>query len=173
MANETSIVISFGDQAGAASAANAHLSAKVDDRATGLNNGNTSFKPGDTCWILIFKSDNVALDGDPILSAGTLSGGQQVTGISMTEQITFSNTNTSSISVPSTGISTTKWLGRSLGSLSLSGNKSEVTASSKGVAVAKVTYLANATAFSITAPATLDGETSFGIICMINGKLID
>ena len=117
MATNSSIVVSFGNQSAAATAANAHLSAQIDSRPTGLNGGNTSFNPGDTCWILIFMSDNVALDGDPVLSAGTLGGGQLVTGISITEQLTFANVNTASLSVPSTGITSSKWLGRSLGTL--------------------------------------------------------
>ena len=169
--NTTSIVVSFGSQSDAASAANAHLSAQVDSRPTGLNNGATSFQPGDTCWILVFMSDNVSLDGDPILSAGTLGGGQQVSGIDIQEQLTFANVDTASLSVPATGISNTKWLGKSLGDLSLISNNSEVQASQKGVAVAMIDYTANATAYSITAPQTLDGEVSFGICVMIQGKL--
>lgn len=170
MASTTSIVCQFGDS-NAASEANAFLSAEIDDRETGLNSGNTSFKPGDTAWFLVYMSANVELDGAPEISAGTLTSGQNVTGIVKEEQLTFQNSNTASISVPATSLSSTKWLGRSLGSLSLSGNKTEVTASSKGVAVAKVKYLTNAIAFGLTSPATLDGESSFGIVVVVSGKL--
>lgn len=172
MANTTSIVVSFADQA-AASAANAHLSAEVDSRPTGLNGGKTSFKPGDTAWLLIYMSDNVELTGTPIASAGSIGGGQAITGISKTQEVTFANEDSSSIQVPSTGITAIKWLGTSLGALTLEGNKTAVKAASKGVAVAKVTYSCNATAYSITAPVTLDGETSFSIVIFIEGQLKD
>jgi hypothetical protein len=172
MAN-TSIVISFGSDSEAAAAANAHLSAEVDSRPTGLNGGRTNFKPGEVCWFLIYMSDNVQLDGEPISSAGTITAGATVTGINKTQEIVFNNEDSSSIQVPSTGITTTKWLGRSLGALTLIGNKATVKAGSKGVAVAKVTYTCNAKSYSITAPAVLDGETSFSIAILVNGLLKD
>ena len=171
-ANTTSIVVSFGNQSAAATAANAHLSAQIDSRPTGLNGGVTSFNPGDTAWFLIFMSDNVALDGAPVASAGTIGGGQLVSGITISEQLTFANVNTASLSVPATSISATKWLGTSLGSLTLTGNNSTVQSDQTGVAVAKVDFLADALAYSITAPTVLDGETAFGIVLVINGKLI-
>ena len=172
MSNTTSIVVSFGSQSAAATAANAHLSAQIDSRPSGLNGGNTSFNPGDTAWFLIFMSDNVQLDGAPVASAGTIGGGQLVSGINIVEQLTFANTNVANLSVPATSIASNKWLGNNLGALSLTGNKSEVTASQTGVGVCKIDFLANALAYSITAPQTLDGETSFGIAIVVNGKLI-
>lgn len=171
MATSTTIQVSFGSQSDAASAANAHLSAEIDDRPDGLNGGKTSFKPGDTAWFLVYKSTNVNI-ASVDSSAGTLSSGQAVTGISKVQDVTFSDSNEGSLQVPATSISATKWLGRSLGVPSLQGNMSSVSVPSKGVAVAKITYLCDATAYSITSPATLEGETSFTIAILVLGELV-
>ena len=42
-------------------------------------------------------------------------------------------------------------------------------ASSKGVAVAKVTYDALALVYALSSPATLNGETDFSILAIIKG----
>ncbi len=42
-------------------------------------------------------------------------------------------------------------------------------ASSKGVAVAKVTYDALALVYALSSPSTLNGETDFSILALIKG----
>ncbi len=69
MANAT-IRVQFGNPDGSGgpggSGASGHLSAEVDTRAAGLNGGRSSFSPGETVYILIYKSDNVSHpDGHP------------------------------------------------------------------------------------------------------------
>lgn len=68
------LVVNFGAEA---AANNDALVAEVDNRETGLNDGKTSFNPGDDVWILLYPSTNVVLNepvtswGDLILRAGT------------------------------------------------------------------------------------------------------
>lgn len=170
MSSTTSLVVSFGDTD--VSWANVHLSAEIDRRLKGLNQGKTSFSPGERAWFLIYMSDNVALDGDPSCSAGTISGGQLISGIEITEDVTFMNVNTSTTKVPATSIKSVKWIGRSLGNIVLTGNNTGLQADSAGVAVAKITYLADAVSYAITSPVSIDGETSFSIAVMVLGKVI-
>ena len=66
-------------------------------------------------------------------------------------------------------ISQSVWYGRSLGGLTLQSDKVTVKASSKGVAVAKVTYDALALVYALSSPSTLNGETDFSILALIKG----
>lgn len=162
------ITVSFGDQ-DAGGGANGHLSAEIDSRPDGLNNGVTSFAPGDTAHFLVFKSANVTYDA-PVASAGSISGGASGISVEKEQDLQFADSDTASLSVPATGIVSTTWMGTSLGSLSLQ-DPTTVKASAKGVAVARVKYTCAADAFGLTSPATLGGLTDFSILVFILGHI--
>ena len=165
MANAT-IRVQFGNPDG--SEAVGHLSAEIDTRPGGLNGGRTSFNPGETAYILVYKSDNVSIT-DTICSAGSLTS-QGTAVVSVTEEIMFEDADTANLGKPArTGISQTVWYGRSLGNLSLQSDKVTVKASAKGVGVAKVTYDALARVYALSSPSTLNGETDFSILALIKG----
>jgi len=84
MANAT-IRVQFGNPDG--SAAGGHLSAEIDTRPQGLNGVRTSFSPGETAYILVYKSDNVGIT-DTICSAGSLSA-QGSAVVTVTEELMF------------------------------------------------------------------------------------
>jgi hypothetical protein len=172
MSSTATITVSFGSQTAAATAANAHLSAELDPRPTGLNNGITQFNPGGTAWFLVYTSSNVGIPSDPVSSAGTIGGRQAVTGITKTQQITFAGVDTATIQVPATSIVSHTWLGRDLGTPVLEGNMTGVKVPTIGVGVMEITYLCDATAFSVTAPTSLAGLTSFSIAILVTGALI-
>jgi hypothetical protein len=165
MANAT-IRVQFGNPDGSEAAG--HLSAEIDTRPGGLNGGRTSFNPGETAYILVYKSDNVSIT-DTICSAGSLSS-QGTAVVSVTEEIMFEDADTANLGKPArTGISQTVWYGRSLGGLSLQSDKVTVKAAAKGVGVAKVTYDALARVYALSSPSTLNGETDFSILALIKG----
>jgi hypothetical protein len=165
MANAT-IRVQFGNPDGSGAAG--HLSAEIDTRPGGLNGGRTSFNPGETAYILVYKSDNVSIT-DTICSAGSLSS-QGTAVVSVTEEIMFEDADTANLGKPArTGISQTVWYGRSLGGLSLQSDKVTVKAAAKGVGVAKVTYDALARVYALSSPSTLNGETDFSILALIKG----
>lgn len=146
-----------------------HLSAEIDTRPDGLNGGRTSFNPGETAYILVYRSDNVSIT-DTICSAGSLSP-QGSSVVSVTEELMFEDTNIASIGKPArSGIVSSVWYGRSLGSLALQSDKVTVKAAAKGVGVAKVTYDALAQVYALSSPATLNGETDFSILAVIKGS---
>ena len=163
------ITVSFGADDADAAGANAHLSAEIDDRPAGLNNGDTSFAPGDTAYFLVFKSSNVTYDA-PITSAGTVFGAGSGISVTKEQDIQFADEDTASLSVPATAITNVTWLGRSLGGLTLQ-DPTTVKASAKGVGVARVQYTCAADAFGLISPATLAGLTDFSILVFILGHI--
>ena len=165
MANAT-IRVQFGNPDGSEAAG--HLSAEVDTRPKGLNGGRTSFSPGETAYILVYKSDNVSIT-DTICSAGSLSS-QGSAVVSVIEEIMFEDADTANLGKPApAGILQTVWYGRSLGSLSLQSDRVTVKSAVKGVGVAKVTYDALAQVYALSSPSTLNGETDFSILALIKG----
>ena len=89
MANAT-IRVQFGNPDGSGS--DGHLSAEVDTRPDGLNGGRSSFSPGETAYILVYKSDNVSIT-DTICSAGSLSA-QGSAVVTVTEELMFEDADT-------------------------------------------------------------------------------
>jgi hypothetical protein len=166
MANAT-IRVQFGSSDGQGTS-EGHLSAEVDARPQGLNGGKTSFSPGETVYILVYKSDNVSIT-ETICSAGSLST-QGTATVTVTDELMFEETDAASLSVPArAGIDTSVWYGRSLGTLTLQSDKVTVKSAVKGVGVAKVTYEAQAQVYALASPAALNGETDFSILALIKG----
>jgi len=166
MANAT-IRVQFGNPDDA-SAVPGHLSAEVDTRPTGLNGGRSSFSPGETAYILVFKTDDVSIT-DTICSAGSLSP-HGTTTVTVTEELMFEDADTATLGKPArSSLGQVVWFGRSLGDLTLQSDRVTAKAANKGVGVAKVTYDALAQVYALVSPATLNGETDFSILALIKG----
>ena len=164
MAVNTSFQISFG----AGSGAGGHLSAEIDSRPEGLNQGRTSFVPGDAAWFLVYKSANVSYSA-PVPSAGSVGGGAVIV-VEKEDDIAFADTDTASLPIPATSIVSVTWLGNALGALALS-DPQTLKASSKGVAVARVRYRANANSHVLQSPPSVAGLTDFSILVFILGQV--
>lgn len=96
------------------------LSWEVDDRSEedgGLNGGDTSFSPGDTAYLLLFRESSVTLN-ETFTSGGSLvpSASNQIKSFKglEAEYVTVTNNNTANLSKPanSGGVSLS-WLGKS------------------------------------------------------------
>ncbi len=97
------------------------LTLEVDDRTEkegGLNLGDTSFSPGDSVFILLYKESSVTLDST-FTSAGSFvpSGGTQTKEFNdakkTTEYLTVANSATANLGHPANnGAVTLEWLGR-------------------------------------------------------------
>jgi len=165
MANAT-LRVQFGNPDG--SGATGHLSAEVDARTEGLNGGRTAFSPGETVYLLVYRTDNVSIT-ETACSAGSLSA-QGSAVVTVTEELLFEDTDTATLDKPvRSDISQVAWYGRSLGGLALQPDKITLKAANKGVAVAKVSYDALAWVYALASPATLNGETDFSILALIKG----
>lgn len=165
MASAT-IRVQFGNPDGTGT--NGHLSAEIDSRPVGLNGGKTTFSPGETAYLLVFKSDNVTITGAEC-SAGSISQ-QGSAVVAVTDELMFDDVDTAQLSRPARAtLSQSAWYGRSLGSLTLQDDRITVRAQSKGVAVAKVSYEAEAFVYALTSPPSINGETDFSILALIKG----
>jgi hypothetical protein len=168
MANAT-IRVQFGnpsDTTTGGSGITGHFSAEIDGRSDGLNAGKTSFAPGDSVYILVYRSGNARVAGTDC-SAGSISANGSAS-VTVSEDIMFEGEQTASLQRPAAGgLTGTVWLGRDLGALSLGSDKTTVTASSKGVAVARVTYAGTADVYKLSTPPTLNGSTDYSILVVI------
>ncbi len=171
------ISISFGE---GGSGSDGHLSAEIDGRLNGLNaayidvneNGDASapsFAPGDVAGFLVYKSSNVTYD-TPVASTGTIAAAGTGILVEKEDDIQFANTNKGSLSIPAEAITSVTWMGRSLGSLTMK-SPTEVEASAKGVAVARVKYTCRADGWKLTSPATVAELTDFSILVFILGHI--
>jgi hypothetical protein len=88
-----------------------NIKLEIDDREDGLNNGNTSFKPGDNAYYWLFKDSNVTLLEHIATAGGISSAGSDTKEID--ENITFTNSDTGSLGYPPNGSVSMEWLGRS------------------------------------------------------------
>ncbi|MCP4697959.1 MAG: hypothetical protein GY862_14070 [Gammaproteobacteria bacterium] len=119
---KTTITTTLGEDTGL------HLSAEVDSRADGPNAGKTSFKPGDTVYLLVYASESIQFDSSLGVrssleeSGGTVSIGDRVTLDIEDEILSFDGiSRTASLAKPivPNGKLTTKWFGNSLGDLTV------------------------------------------------------
>lgn len=161
----TTIVVNFTSNNGGA------LSAELDSRAEGLNNGKTSFAPGETANFLVFASPDVTIDallasfGTPIqISPSPINGGL----FEVEEWVTFAETAEASLQKPYTSGFTYEWFGNNLGTLTPNGSK-VTKADAKGVGTAKIKYYAAYTAYAIQSPAQMNGKSEFQIIVLVKG----
>lgn len=153
--------------------ANLHLSAEIDDRDNGLNNGDTDFAPGDSAYFLIYKSSSITLSL-PVASAGEVSY-QGTTTVRKEDFVTFANEPEGSIEVPASSIASREWIGNSLGDSEL---VNETTLRLKEVpegiyaGVLKVTYDAIATVGKLNSKPFADANpdlTDFEIVVVVVG----
>lgn len=101
--------VSFSDDV---SGSDGLLKLEIDDREGGPNGDDTSFKPGEDVYYLLFKASTVTLvsGGHFATAGGIVLQGPATKEID--ENITFSNSNSGSLGYPSDGAVTFKWIGK-------------------------------------------------------------
>ena len=168
MTSSTTVVVQFTNPA-AAAAANAHLSAEIDSRPEGLNSGKSTFIPGTSAYLLIYKSANVQL-----LQAQSSAGSFSYSGtvlVQRTDELQFADVATASLAAPMDGaIVSYKWIGRDLGVPTVGVDGKTVTVPTSGVGVLSITYNSTATIGALASPATVSGEIDFSILVLIKGE---
>ena len=104
-----SLNVTFGEEEGT-DGTEGQLKLEIDDRADGLNGGDTSFAPGDDVYFFRFSDSNVS-----VLEQFSTAGGISPSGTAdkaVDENITFANSDTGSLSYPPSGSVSLSWLGR-------------------------------------------------------------
>lgn len=92
-----------------------------------LNAGKTSFRPNSTAYLLLFKSSNVSLL-NVAADVGSLGGGSSVS-YTVEEDITFSASDSASLSYPVAGGLTLSWAGKRFDA---NGSQKSISVSSDG-----------------------------------------
>lgn len=165
-----SLVVQFG---AADVDSDGHLSVEIDNRdvSDGGLNASTSFVPGDTAYLLMYRSSNVQID-EVVSSAGSLVDNRQKVILNRTEYLTFAKTNEASLQKPAiTGSISAKWLGNDLGTIQVT-EQLNVRSADVGVGVLKVEYQTEAEVYRLSSPTLLNGETEFTILCFFAGSEI-
>lgn len=147
----TSIRTTIQVQFGGDSTGEEYIAAEVDGRPDGLNAGKTSFLPGETAYILVYKSSNVTIN-KVLSSAGSIVNASVGT-VQKEEDVFFDDTNSATLSCPATRVVSISWHGNSLGDLALQTDEMTLKSNVKGVAVARVVYNTAPVAFGIASPA--------------------
>lgn len=160
----TSIVIDFSND----SENSGVLKVEVDSDASGYNNGVTSFKPGDSPVLLMYKTSNVKIL-QIASSYGTVSSfasGKRA----KREFVTFAGAKEASPSYPISSGFSSKWVGKSGGTVTQEQNSLSLNSLFTGVLL--IEYNTDFTALRLKdVPKSLDGETSFPIVVFIQGEV--
>ena len=157
----TNIVVQFGSED---DADKYHLSAEIDSREDGYNKGKTSFIPGDSPYLLIYKSDELSLSFD--VSTGGLSSRSSEL-IAVDDFVTFANSDQEDVSKPPSGGVTLK---RIAGSPGATISNMTISLPEPDVAVWKASYATRAYVYQLVGiPTELEDETSFPVVVFITG----
>ena len=168
----TSLVVSLGDDAEGTSI----YTAEVDSRDDGLNGGRTNFNPGDSIYILLFKTDNVTTIHS-VASKGSLTY-QGTTDFEVEGFAEYPNENESSLTypVPTGAVVTKSWLGNDLGHSTIS-NQSSILLSTDPTAlgdpyvgILKYSYTAVADIYLLQ-DTLIPNEAEYSILCFFQGSI--
>lgn len=171
MANvvKTSIAVQFADDVGDTDLL---LKAELDSREDGLNNGNTTFRPGDSAGILVYRSPEITTLSTYI-TAGSLVPAGTGNILIEREELTFTDNETPnqeiSLNYPVTSGFTYKWLGIDGGPLQLV-NNTKIVKPQAGLGVALISYTTSYVAYRLTSPTSLNEETEFSIVVLFVGN---
>lgn len=148
------------------------LTAEVDNREDGPNEGKTSFAPGDDVYLLIRKSKNLTVEGYSTLGSVQLVG--PVEGMEERETVVFARTRTAELSKTPSGGVDFKWLGTPPGTPVVKGKTVNLTGAydkkNPPIGIAIATYQSAGESWRLTGiPSTINGETSFEVLVVMVG----
>ena len=116
-------------------------------RPNNLNNGKSTFRPGDNVNYLLFKTNELELTEHDSTDGSIKSNGSGILKIGPTSEknrgyLEFSNTDEVTLPYPAkNGLTNYKWLGKkSLGTISVVDGGAKLKAAESGFAILQVTY---------------------------------
>lgn len=169
MAVTATVTVSFADPNKGGT-----LTAELDTRDDGYNQGRSQFAHGDEPVFLVRHSDD--LEVQVFTSTGSCASFDN----DFTQEqdfLSYVQTRSASTSKPITGGLVTTWLGNNLGAVRQVGSNELAIAGTTpitGVGVLKVNFNSAFTAYRLTGvPATLNGETNFNVLVAFVGVPIE
>lgn len=164
------LVVRFGEFISASDTANGIIVLEVDDRPLGLNEGSITFFAGEAIGLLVYRSSNVS---NPILRSSignvlSVGSGSRV----ITQIITFSNSDSASLSHPANGGVAHVWLGSNGGGISIE-NQKIIKLGSKFTGVLEVTYTTNFLEKSlVNTPGEINGSANYTVVISAVGEVL-
>lgn len=147
--------------------------AELDSRPTGLNNGLTSFFPGEKPYILLYRASFVELVSTIFSMDGLSLHRVADQEVEITQSLRFEESSTATLSAPFVSEVSAVWMGRSLGNLAVS-DASTITAVSSGTAICLYTYKSVAQAYRLEGvPQSVNGLTEFDILVSFYGRVVE
>ncbi len=144
------------------------LQMQIDPRPEGLNNGKFSFAPGDTVGVLAFASEGVTI-GQPESSSGTVTTEADQT-FQQTQDLSFSDTDSATLSYPANSIESILWIGNDLGAIALDTDRRTALITTPGTGVCRVTYSVTAKAYKVTTEQSVSGLTEYPVQLHLEGE---
>lgn len=162
------LVVDFENTAGDGSV----LLAEIDNRSDGYNDGDTSFIATDEPAYLLYKTDDVIIDS--YVSTLVSPNGTIITLATETREVekilVFANTNKATLTYPIKSGFDFKWLGKNPGVNLSPDGQITITTPSDIIAVARVTYNTEFTAYRMTnTPAMIDSRSDYSVLIYIVG----
>lgn len=163
-----SLVVEFNDPDDAGL-----LVAELDDFPDGLNQGNTSFVPGDSPGFLIYHSSNVIIDSITP-SAGFISSlGGGTSPELIKDDLIFTDNKSASFSKPQKGSLTLTQLGDNHDFGAKTATELALSVQNVGVGVIRARYLSTFRKYRLGGiPTTLGGETEFQVVIFVTGHVV-
>lgn len=169
MANVTAtVVVSFGGSA------QGILTAEIDSRADGYNNGKTTFNAGDEPVILVRKGTNVTID-QVLTSLGSCT--QFATGSTQEKEfLQYVQVAEATASKPISSGFTSQWYGNDLGTVAVKNQNTVAitgpTLPITGVGILGITYNSDFIAYRLTGiPSTVNGTNTFNVLVAFIGSV--
>nr|CRH06119.1 conserved protein of unknown function [Candidatus Magnetococcus massalia] len=145
-----------------------HLSAEVDRRVDGLNQGRTTYHSGGSAHLLVNQGPETIIQSITTSTGSLLPNPDQT--YTVTDDVNFDGTNAATLSQPAQSIQSVIWLGNDLGTLTLAADAITVMAASSGVAIARITFIVRSRSWSLSAPEEVAGLDSFPVQVRIAGE---
>jgi hypothetical protein len=162
------LVVNFAREAGSQSMLVAELDSYPKAEG-GLNNGKTSFAPGDAPAYLVYHTEDVQIV-EHAASLGLISSLGSRT-VEVVEFLQFPKTKEVSLSKPALSMPDLTWIGNSLSGGKLGPLGTSLLFASEGVAVCRAVYEARAYQFKLNnVPSEVGGLTEFEALIYIAGE---
>ncbi|MBF0097503.1 MAG: hypothetical protein HQM04_16700 [Magnetococcales bacterium] len=111
---------------------------EIDSRPDGLNQGVSSWVPGDTAYFLVYATPNAR-----VLSVSSSFGEVTMVGpveVQHEEELVFEHSDSAQLSHPCTAITQIAWSGEGLGNVAVAANGTGIKADRSGTVAVRVWY---------------------------------
>lgn len=149
------------------------LLAEVDAFPSGLNQGNTTFAPGESPGFLVYRSSNVVIDSITSSHGSISSLGGGTTPDPIIDDLIYTDDKKAQVQYPIYSGFSAKALGSNFDPGTISHDEVSVSIENQVVSVIRATYTSYFSKYRLTGiPDSLNGETSFPVVILVTGHIV-